>query len=138
MMNIGLVLLQKDSRYLPSFSDIRRSLRRSAATLPPMGHPQRNPVSTAKAPKDDTQKSLQRTGDMMREITSMAPVRIRRLDKMMNGRSVGRTVLNQRSSPELAPWNTVWGNRSIQTKRQIIKVIESICFIDIRSFGGSL
>ncbi|MDE6830824.1 MAG: hypothetical protein K2P34_10975, partial [Lachnospiraceae bacterium] len=53
-------------------------------------------------------------------------------------RDRGRTVLNQRSSPELAPWNTVWGNRSIQTKRQIIKVIESICFIDIRSFGVSL
>lgn len=47
-MNIGLVLLQKESRYCPSDDEMRPLRTRSAVTLLPIGYPHKNPLNTAK------------------------------------------------------------------------------------------
>ena len=54
MINIGLVLLQKDRRYEASDGVILPEISRSEVIFPPIGYPQRNPVTMAKEPDSDT------------------------------------------------------------------------------------
>lgn len=52
------------------------------------------------------------------EIQTTASVRIRNPETIKNGRSVGRTVRNQRRRPLVAPWNTVSGKARRRTKNR--------------------
>lgn len=70
-MKAGLVLLQKESKYFPSESEIRSVFTKSAVTLAPIGYPHKKPVKTAKLPFEDTRNSFCSTGPQICEIYLM-------------------------------------------------------------------
>ena len=103
MINIGLVLLQKDSKQLASLLDILFDKSKSDASLPPMGYPHKNPQSMTKAPYEETWNNLQTKGEIMRTRRSIADVFNNRFDRSRNGNNVGKIVLNHKSNPVHAP-----------------------------------
>ena len=120
IMNIGLTLLQKERRYAHSSCDMQPLRYRSAATLPPIGYPQRNPDSTANEPQELILKTRHSRGRVMCNSKESAFVLMQRLQMRINGNNVGSTTLNHRRSPSLAPESTAAGKQSM-AKKQIIK-----------------
>ena len=82
--------------------------------MAPIGYPHRKPAKTAKEPYGDTPKSRQNTGLVRARRRSMAFVESIRLQIRIKGNSVGRTVLNHKSSPLLAPVSTGAGKMSME------------------------
>ncbi len=130
MMNAGLVLLQKDSRYFASEREIRSVFTKSAVTLAPTGYPDKKPTKTAKLPFADTENKRCKRGLHTREIYVMEFVWISRLVIIKNGKSVGNTIWNHSKSPSLAPDKVSLGKQSIRKKNKMLTIAQHICFID--------
>ena len=92
MTNIGLVLLQKDSKYCASFFVIFCVDNKSDVIFPPMGYPHKKPHHTATEPSLETLKRRQNMGEVMLTNICIAGVLINKLESIRNGRSVGSTV----------------------------------------------
>ena len=92
MINTGLVLLQKDSRYCPSFFVICPETTISAAVFAPIGYPHKKPVITAKLPQGDTRNRRERNFPVTDEIREIFPVPTKRELIRRKGNKVGRTI----------------------------------------------
>jgi hypothetical protein len=62
MINAGLVLLQKDSKYFASEAEMCPVLVKSAVTFAPTGYPHKKPAKTAKLPSGDTENKRCKRG----------------------------------------------------------------------------
>src|SRR5699024_10410286 len=73
MIKIGLVLLQKESRYTPSSREILPERTRSPDTFAPIGYPHRKPAITAKEPFGDVANKVENSLPNILDMTASPP-----------------------------------------------------------------
>ncbi|WP_306480156.1 hypothetical protein [Mediterraneibacter sp.] len=105
---------------------------RSAVIFAPIGYPHKNPEITEKAPAADIENIFPTGLPAICAMICKPPLFKRTAVININGKSVGKMVLNQSKSPSAVPEKTISGEISIVRKRKtvMLPILKNLIFSD--------